>query len=179
MNREEAQSYIFELYEAACIELFQSMGCEVSWATAEEFGVENTPIASIDAGSEDLEIKLILHIPFPALALTYPVLNVFEVDDNQLEDWLAEISNQLIGRMKSKLIKHECFVQIGLPESFFGINPQELIPEGYACKSLFFHLDSEVIECQVYINMFNDNIDLNIREDETADVLDEGGIELF
>lgn len=43
-----------------------------------------------------------------------------EITQDELEDWCCEFSNQLIGRLKTKLLTRGCNVSIGLPSLLVG-----------------------------------------------------------
>lgn len=43
-----------------------------------------------------------------------------EISQSEMEDWCCEFSNQLIGRVKTKLLTRGCSVSIGLPSLLVG-----------------------------------------------------------
>jgi len=69
-------------------------------------------MAVIDTGSDELEVLLVLKMPFSVLSMTYPVIdNITSIDESKPEDWISELSNQLIRRVKTKLIEHNFFIK--------------------------------------------------------------------
>lgn len=137
------------------------------------------PIAFIDAGSDDLEMVIFLRVPFTVLALTYPCADVInELEEAILEDWIAELSNQLIGKIKNKLIREGCLVKIGLPTSYFDVDFNELPQSQHRFIKLHYKIDKVLIECGIYVELFNENLVLSPQPEEEGS-LNEGEIELF
>jgi len=172
---------IGELYSSACLELFESLDCVAS-ATDEPHNSELTdaPIANIDAGSEDLEITLNLRLPTSILALTYPVTGaITDVSEEELEDWLSELSNQFMGRLKAKLHSRQCNVKLGLPVSHFDTDISELLSGKGHHESLYFMVDQEPCECHLTVELFNEDLIILEEAVEDPDAIGEGEMELF
>jgi len=184
MQAKDVVNQIECLFEAACLGLFGSLNCTVSRVYPDVYELENgmhdAPIACIDAGSSDVELITGLQIPMSVLALTYPVQGeITGVNEERLEDWISELSNQLIGRLKSKLIAHNCQVSLGLPTTYFGTEIDNLLVGECDKKSMYFDLDGEVCACHISIETFSDDLLFSHEVDENIDVLAEGEIELF
>ena len=177
MNHNESISFLYEQFEEACFSLFEGLSCTVNFAEKPEDNLEGSFIAMIDAGSNDMELRLFLRMPFSVLALTYPVDNVIDVEEDKLEDWMAELSNMLIGKVKTKLMKHDIVVKIGLPESFYGVDFDSIVPEGFESKIYYFVIDGIIVECRIYVDLIVDELEIQhaIEDDDT----DEGELELF
>ncbi len=178
MEATEISEQVFQLFNESCVEMFSDLNCSINEASSPDEHVDEAPISDIDAGSEDLEIRLLLRFPYSVLAMTYPVDDVLDVDDSKLEDWLSEMSNQLIGRLKNKLIKHEVYLNMGLPENHFGLQPEQLKPEGFEHRIFYYDIDNEIFECHVSVDVINEHMTFH-SEESSDDMHDEGELELF
>jgi len=169
---------VHRLFEASCHDLFAGFNCILKPLSEASHDFENAPIAIIDAGSSEIEINIGLELPMEVLALTYPVPNIIDVDEEYLEDWLSELSNQLIGRLKAKLIMHSVYINLGLPSSYFGTDLDSLIPSDSNRLSLFFDMDGESCAFHIGMEVFDNDIAFSLEESE-YDGLAESEIELF
>ena len=184
MQAKDVVSQIEGMFEIACLGLFESLNCTVERVNLEDHELRSelgdAPIACIDAGSNEVELITGIQLPMSVLALTYPVQgNITGVNEEQLEDWISELSNQLIGRLKSKLITHNCQVTLGLPTTYFGTDINDLIVGDCERVSMYFDLDGEICACHISIETFNEEVSFSLEVDEDVDVLAEGDIELF
>lgn len=172
---------ICELFDAACIELFSNLDCDVFKRPETDLVIANAPIAYIDAGNEDLEVLLVLHIPLSVLTMTYPEFaaeSIMSVSEEVLEDWVSELANQLIGRFKNKLISYGCTMKIGLPAMFYDENDAVLPIAGHQPFRCFFDIDKEPAECSLYLQILNEQITLTPPADSDTGT-GEGEMELF
>jgi len=179
MRNTQVVEQIHAHFECACHDLFASLNCSLEPISESSHDFENAPIACIDAGSSDIELNIGLELPMEVLALTYPVPNIIDVDEESLEDWISELSNQLIGRMKAKLLKHNLQVDLGLPTSYFGADLDSLILADQHRLSLFFDLDGECCAFHIGVGIFAEDIDFSFEEIKREDDLAESEIELF
>lgn len=180
MRKNEVAQCIQSLFLECCKGLFESLDCDTSLTTNRHANLDECPIACIDGGSEDIEFMVALQLPLPVLALTYPVAEgITQVEEDRLEDWISELSNQLIGRLKAKLIEHDCFVNIGLPQSYFGADVHELLAQNSEEVDYYFDLDGEVCGCSISIEVFDDAMSFSIEKNQDIDMQEEGELELF
>lgn len=178
MNQSEASTFIYEQFEQACFSLFEGLSCDVSFGDASSQELENAAIASIDAGSAEMELRVFLRMPFSVLALTYPGSDVTDIEEEKLEDWMAELSNMLVGKIKAAMLHHGLQMTIGLPESFFGVEMEEVTPEGFNdSKAYYFEVDKVPVECRIFLDLMVDSLDVQVVEDD--DDVNEGELELF
>ncbi len=169
------------MFEASCIELFSSLDCSVEQEHEEDIDLGSAPIAFIDAGSEDLEAVIVLHIPLSVLTMTYPEFaaeSIMDVSEAVLEDWILELANQLIGRFKNKLISYGCRLKIGLPAMYYDANDATLPIAGHEPYRGFFAIDKEIVECSLYLQLFNPHLALSPPSEEDGGP-GEGELELF
>lgn len=180
MRKNEVVQCIQSLYLECCKNLFQSLDCKTKLTSGKNINLDESPIACIDAGSEDIEFMIALQLPLQVLALTYPVAEgITTVEENRLEDWISELSNQLIGRLKAKLIEHDCYVRIGLPQSYFGANVDELLSQNSEHADYYFDVDGEICGCSISIEVFDEAMSFSIEKNQNIDMQEEGELELF
>jgi hypothetical protein len=140
----------------------------------------DVPIARIDAGSNDIELIICLQFPVSVLALTYPIQeDITGVDEERLEDWISELSNQLVGKVKNKLLSHNCLIALGLPTSHFGSGVQHLLSKNGEVKSLYFDVDGETCAFHISVEVFEDDMVFSLEEHEGTESVDDGEMELF
>jgi len=179
MQDKEVIERIHGLFDSACHDLFAGLNCSLKPLSESSHDFQDAPIACIDAGSSEIEVNIGLELPMEVLALTYPVPNIIDVDDESLEDWVSELSNQLIGRLKAKLLKHGLEIDLGLPTSYFGADLDSLILADQHRLSLFFDLDGESCAFHIGIEIFEQEIKFSLEEIAGSDNLAESEIELF
>lgn len=168
-----------DLFEATCFELFSQFNGEMTQIESAHFNGANMPFARIDAGCHDFEIEATLNMPFSALAMTYPIhCNIAKIDESELEDWITELCNLLMGQVKRNLIAYNIQLQTGLPDYCFGYpgNPKSS-KTGYSF--LFqFEFDAEIFEVGLFVEVFNPNLVFNMSE-TPVDTTQTGDIEFF
>lgn len=168
------------IFLESCKDLFASLACEINLSVETDFDLSESPIACIDGGSEDIEFMIALQLPLKVLALTYPVAEgITTVEEDRLEDWISELSNQLIGRFKAKLIEHDCYINIGLPLSYFGADVDELLSQNSQKVDYYFEVDGEICGCSISLEVFEEGMSFSIEPNQNIDIQEEGELELF
>jgi len=153
MGSIEFNHCVKEVFQEACVGLFNSLDCSVACAERNECSLYDAPVACIDAGSNEVELVLGLQMPIALLALTYPVSAcTVAVGEEHLEDWISELSNQLLGRVKSKLNSNESDLQLGLPVTYYGDDDSELMQQDEKI-ALYFELDGEICACYLSVEL--------------------------
>ncbi len=179
MPAETAQR-IQNAFETSCIELFRSLDCNVTKLAENADTLQDAPLTYIDAGSEDMEIVVVLRAPLPVLSITYPgfdLNDILSVSEAQLEDWISELVNQLVGRFKNKMLNFGCNLQIGLPEMLYNAPGVKLPVAKHDAYRCCFDIDKERIECSLYVQLINQNLVLTPQHNN--DGASEGELELF
>ncbi len=179
MNAEASIQELTRIFEESCLELFTGFGCNIQ--KTDEAMPEGTddPVAMVDAGSPELEIAVILRLPVNILALTYPAgAEITQVSEEVLEDWIAEISNQLIGKIKNRLLTYGVRLTLGLPNAYFGVDMADMITEGRHCMVSVFDIDNELLEVVLLMDILDDTLDLTTPPQED-DGPGGGELELF
>tara|TARA_R110001592_G_scaffold296139_1_gene566467 strand:- start:20575 stop:21117 length:543 start_codon:yes stop_codon:yes gene_type:complete len=180
MRKNDVTNCIQDIFLECCRNLFHSLDCNTNLLAGCSANLDQSPIACIDAGSEDVEFMIALQLPIQVLALTYPVADaITSVEENRLEDWLSELSNQLIGRLKAKLIEHDCYVNLGLPLSYFGAQIDELLAQNSVQEDYYFDVDHEICRCSISIEVFDEAMIFSIEKNNSINMQEEGEMELF
>jgi len=169
-----------DIFEEACTGLLESLSDLAIKIDSSRGDLIEVPIACIDAGSHDIELIICLQFPVSVLALTYPIhADITGVDEERLEDWISELSNQLVGRVKNRLLTHNCQVDLGLPVSYFGSDVEHLLSQTGEIKSVYFDVDGETCAFHISVEVFEEDMVFTIAETEVLDALDDGELELF
>ncbi len=171
---------IEQVFEKSCIDQITGLNCTIKRLPDSTETIANAPISTIEAVSSDLDIKVIMQLPIHILALTYPTGEILAVYDETLEDWISELSNQLIGKLKNELLKYGASVLINFPHAFYGNTVEELIPDHYPLhKIMNFDIDGQLFSCVLCVNQKNPA--LLLEKDPEADDQDimTGDIEFF
>lgn len=180
MNREQGLQTICDLFECSCIELFESFNCRIKTLDDAELDTLIVPTARIDSGNSELEIVIALHLPFSALAMTYPVQdNITRIDEAELEDWLTELSNRLLGKFNRHLSLYGCQLNHGLPEYYFGTQDSPAVDKEFESFAYHFDLDHELFKAVISIELFGKEVTLLEQRMESTDMVQDGDLELF
>jgi hypothetical protein len=174
----ETTQQIHDLFALSCIELFEGLNCMIVSTELAPGVLDHAPLAMIDAGSDDLELSLFIRAPFTVLGLTYPCRDgITEIEDSELEDWLAELANQLVGKLKNRLLHLGCTLKLGLPNSYFDAEYADAVIPDTGLVSSHFAVDHEPVECSLYLEIFNP--DMKLHTQSVVDDSDSGELELF
>lgn len=170
--------HIVNLFETAGIKQFESLDRHVELVNKSSKD-DDVLECYIDVGSADLTVALLLRAPRSILIKTIPGVPVGEDNTREmLEDWVLELANRLIGRLKNKLISHSCKLQMGLPKTGVEKNVQELFDAvGGKVTPFFFDMQGETIDCYLSINLINEALEIDLYEDEDEDWFDESELE--
>lgn len=181
MASEDVIHQIHGLFESAILSVFAALGCPIRRILEPPRELKGVPLASMDAGSRDLEIMLFIGLPLTVLALSYPVKSedIFAVDESHLEDWILEIANQVMGRLKNALLRAGSDLQMTLPSFYAEQRLSEVLPPGYDHAIFYFELDGEVFECCLSISVIHPDLVLNLNAAGEDGASHEGELELF
>jgi hypothetical protein len=176
---EQTKQLIINIFDAACVKQFQSLGCEIGEARRGSHSNE-VMVSYITAGSEDLTISLLLKTPRLLLAQTMPIVDFERISDPKFqEDWNCELANRFLGRIKNSLVEYNCRLDIGLPESLqaselkhFKCIGDEVIRHFAVSNEL---IDS-VLDCHLYLDVHNDSFTLTDRTGLDKDSGDESSL---
>jgi len=114
INDMAPREVVNDLFVEACRELFQAYGLTA------ELIVENAEqrrrtgyVSVVSATGNGIRLLSIAAIDATLLARTHHL--GIEIAQSYLEDWCRELNNQLVGRVKNKLLEFGCEVITGLP----------------------------------------------------------------
>jgi hypothetical protein len=154
LRRTTMESYIHQTFIADCIALFRTYGCEISQGEAPSLPPKDRVAGAIRAGSDQIELSLTLCMPSSVLGLSYPCQEqIMEIPEEDLEDWLLELTNQLMGRIKHRLMHQQVTVNLGLPETFFDTGWQAALSGVQKHTRLSFNVDNHWIDCWLRIEI--------------------------
>lgn len=105
-----------------------------------------------------------------------PELRSGAPNEIEVSDWMGELGNQLLGRLKNRLIAHGVVIDLGTPAVLYGVEIQRHVGRRpVACQrfllgsagKLVVHLDADVGE------------DFQLAEANGAEAMPEGEVALF
>ena len=173
---------VISILDAMLIEdsemLFEHFGCEIAYLGSTVRELDRSTVGVIDAGCDELELSLVLNIPFSILALSYPTKDdITELPEAELEDWVLELSNQIMGKLKNRLVAQGLMVKLGLPEAFF--NGYDGAPDSYkeSHKCFSFEVDQVPMEFWMHVDV-KEPIEALTKDEEDDDAFS-GEIEFF
>ena len=121
-NEKTASEVVIDLYTQACDELFTTYGltaCLQRQNADRHNAKEASYISILGASGEKIRISSTVNIGVSLLANLHPS-GAKNVPQRDLEDWCQELNNQLVGRVKNKLLRLGCEVITGLPSLISG-----------------------------------------------------------
>jgi hypothetical protein len=170
-----------DLYVEACGDLLSAYGLTVDiqeQGTGTDARRKDSYISILGATGEAIRLSSMLKIDQDLVVSMHP-LGCADISLGDLEDWCRELNNQLVGRVKNKLLGYGHALIVGLPLLITGTDVSPVAAP-----------DSEVHEYSVHSAKVQITLtlgtlvtaDLELREVEPADgdaVLVEGAIALF
>ena len=131
-------STVIDLYVQASNELFSAYGLTSGDRQSGARKRHETRYVSILSATGD-KIRLLstLNIDESLLASMHPS-GAKDLTQRQLEDWCRELNNQLMGRMKNKLLRVGCEVLTGLPSLITGTDISSVSSPDLDFREYFF-----------------------------------------
>ncbi|MFT5717549.1 MAG: hypothetical protein ACJAWS_000024 [Oleiphilaceae bacterium] len=171
----ETEQRIIELFDSTCIKQFESLGCNI--AKVERQGdCEDVFRAYIDASSENVSVMLCLNVPRQLLKETMPFKDHGD-DDSFLVDWVLELSNRFLGRLKNKLVDHGCDLKMGLPKFCIDAKTQDSLKGMFTQADRYFEVNNKTMECCLFLDVSSGAGQLFEYEDEDEDWFEESELE--
>jgi len=170
----DTEQRIIELFDSTCIKQFERLGCDITKVASqgESGGVLR---AYIEAFSEDVKVMLCLSVPRQLLIETMP--GDGDGDESMLVDWVLELSNRFLGRLKNKLVGHGCYLKMGLPKFCIDAVVQQSLQDKYTQAGRYFEVNNKIMECCLYLDVSNKAESLSEYEDEDEDWFEESELE--
>ena len=171
----EIEQRIIELFDSSCIKQFESLGCDIEQVEIPSRS-EGVLRAYIEATSEDVSVMLCLNVPRQLLVETMPFANA---DNNEglLADWILELSNRFLGRLKNKLVDHGCGLKMGLPRFCADAQLQKSLSDKFSQANRYFEINNKIMECCLFLDVSNEAKQLVEYEDEDEDWFEESELE--
>tara|TARA_R110002072_G_scaffold11246_1_gene51260 strand:+ start:3502 stop:4047 length:546 start_codon:yes stop_codon:yes gene_type:complete len=168
---------VIELFDSTCEKQFESMHCDIHSLNSAEYQKKGDSVcASINCYSDDIEITLIITATKGFLVNTIPLIGGQRLDTVSFQnDWCLELANRFLGRLKNKLLSHDCLLNMGLPV-LVGGSRQAQSSEDFSAKRVF-QVDglgeNNQIQCALGVTLLNPDMTLEDYEDEDEDWFDE------
>jgi hypothetical protein len=140
MNDATSCDFVNNLYVQACGELFSAYGLtdQLQGQSADTRDRNQTSyVSAISATGKGIKLSSILNLDADLLANIHPS-RADNLSQRDLEDWCLEFNNQLVGRMKNKLLGFGCEVMMGLPSLITGTDVSTFSPPSFAPRQYFF-----------------------------------------
>ncbi|MFT7184925.1 MAG: hypothetical protein ACI84K_000292 [Pseudohongiellaceae bacterium] len=171
----ETEQRIIELFDSTCIKQFESLGCDIAKVESQGHS-EDVLRAYIDASSENMKVMLCLNVPRQLLLDTMP-FDDGGGDDSLQVDWLLELSNRFLGRLKNKLVDHGCELKMGLPKFCVDTAMQASLKDKFTQASRYFEVNNKIMECCLFLDISSGAEQLSEYEDEDEDWFEESELE--
>jgi len=171
----ETEQRIIELFDSTCIKQFESLGCDIVMVGSQNDS-EGVLRAYIEAFSEDVTVMLCLNVPKQLLIETMPFDSV-NGDDSLLVDWILELSNRFLGRLKNKLVDHGCDLKMGLPKFCIDTVVQQSLQGKFTQAGRYFEINNKTMECCLFLDVSDEAGQLSEYEDEDEDWFEESELE--
>jgi CheY-specific phosphatase CheX len=126
------------LVEEACFEMWAALGATAQ-ASAEDVvdAMDDAFVATIGFGGESVRGALTFAAPREVLLRTHPLAaQQIDAPETELLDWCSEISNQLLGRVKNKLLAYETPIFLSTPSAMHGRQVRLHSPTSASCVRL-------------------------------------------
>jgi hypothetical protein len=108
---------VIQMHVTACSELFAAYG--LSEHLERQDGDHHEPgrgtyASVLGATGQGIRLSSTLSLDRELLVRTHPSGNA-KLPEREVEDWCRELNNQLVGRLKNKMLRAGCEVTTGLP----------------------------------------------------------------
>ncbi len=128
IQTEETRPLLVDLLIGSCLELFESYNVDLQHC--DDTSTENQDIhmvALLGLSDSDIRSSFTLTVSQNILKHSFPSDD--NVSDDDLQDWLGELSNQLAGRLKNKVVPYGRKLDLGVPTVIKGDNLQIDLPK--------------------------------------------------
>lgn len=177
-SKELIAEQISTLCRSSCEALFQALDCPLFALNEPSSMLDNAPKATISARSDALELTLVIQVPLEVLAQTYRAGAITqETAEPALSDWICELVNQMMGRLKNKLLPRGCRVILALPQSSWDLEIDDDLPADAIRSSHFYEAGMSDLAWFLDIRLLDPN--LQLTEAAAMESVEEGGMEIF
>jgi hypothetical protein len=134
-------SILNSLYLESAADLLSANGLDSSLVPAASAAGETAYVSVLCANGEGVALSSMIRIDKRLLASIHP-LPPAAVSQRDLEDWCRELNNQLVGRMKNKLLRYGVTVSLGLPVLLTGTDVSAVAAPDLTVNDHAFALDN-------------------------------------
>jgi hypothetical protein len=130
---------VIDVHAKSCAELFTVYGltAHLRREPSAKAGPPRPSYASVlSAAGEGLRLSSTVSLDRELLALTHPSGGA--ASERDVEDWCRELNNQLMGRVKNKLLRMGCEIATGLPVLVSGTGVSVVVPPDVDSRQYFF-----------------------------------------
>ena len=134
---------VVDLHAQACEELFEAYGLaqHLNRGEAGLTVVNGATYASVlSATGDGIRLSSTVSMDARLLARTHPSRQA-HVPVREVQDWCREINNQLVGRVKNKLLRLGCEVVTGLPVLITGTDVAAVAMPDIDHRQYFLHVE--------------------------------------
>jgi len=135
-----ACAVVIDLHAKSCAELFTAYGL-TAHVRRDTSGARSPArpsyVSVLGASGDGMRLCSTVSIDRDLLALTHPSGGQ-RVREQDIEDWCRELNNQLMGRVKNKLLRIGCEITTGLPVLVAGTGVTVVVPPDVDSRQYFF-----------------------------------------
>jgi|SRR6185369_5101452 hypothetical protein len=131
---------VIDMHIAACGELFAAYGLARHMhpePQASPAAGSTTYASVLGASGDGIRLSSTLSLDRELLVRTHPS-GASDVAERDVEDWCRELNNQLVGRLKNKMLRAGCAVTTGLPVLMRGSSIEAVTSEDQSYRQYFF-----------------------------------------
>jgi hypothetical protein len=134
-----ATETVIDVYLQASIELFSAYGLSTRLQRQEDApnAQRSSYVSVLGATGEGIRFSSTLNAGADLLVRLHPS-GARDVARRDLEDWCRELNNQLVGRVKNKLLRLDCQVTAGLPVLITGSGIDTVMAPEQEYRQYFF-----------------------------------------
>ncbi len=167
---------IHEMLIEACVELFHQSGIAIKCGTRP---ISSAEICSVITGTgEGLTVKTFIQPDKKILTDGHPFKQPV-VSQDEAEDWCQELNNQLMGRLKTKLLERNCVINLGLPALITNHGISAAKTQRTVVLTQNFETKFGSLKLSNHIKLDSDFVLLDKNAAIDSDVMHEGDILLF
>jgi len=170
---------LIDMHIAACTELFEAYGftqhLRPAKAAAEKGHVVYASV--LGASGEGVRLSSTLSLDRELLVRTHPS-QAAVVPEREIEDWCRELNNQLVGRLKNKLLRAGCEMATGLPVLVRGTDIVAVTSEDEDYRQYFFSSKYGNLSFTLAM-MLSPDLTLEKAAPDAGEVKFEGAMALF
>ena len=176
---------LLEQMNDACLALFSEYGLSLQLSNLTEqesihtFTRDLGFVALISMTNSEIRLTIALQTRKDVLQDSFPVENKV-TDNHELQDWIGELSNQLAGRIKNKMLGYGCLLDLGIPTVIQGKEMYLDLPRRSEISRYQFSSESGQVVLLSLSTLINSDYSLCAPGiNEVTESLDEGELLFF